>query len=536
MEVLLALAREPGQVISRHALEHAVWPGRVVTDDALTNAVGKLRKALNDSSRHPELIETIAKRGYRLKVAPVAAPAGRAVPDSIPTPPGQTRDRERRRSRARQWLLVLIGALVLVALFGVIAVWSWRAPRAPSESAYEAPAHEVAASVAVVPFDVLGDDAAQAYFAEGITLDLITELARIPGLLVMAPGTVFSYRDTAADDEAIAAELGVRYLIRGAVQRIGDRIRITVRLLEADRGQTLWAERFAGRTSSLFQIQDEVVEGIARGLPVRLALAQPAAERAGATDSIAAYEEFLRGRERYGRLTPEDNRIAQEHFERAISLDPDFARAHAGLALTWSRLAVDGWTEEPQAALSRAKAYAEQAAAINASVPQIHFVRAQVELFRGRHDAAAVAAMAALHLDPNYADAYALLAWILHYAGRPDQAGPALDEALKRNPRASAPYRQIAGEIAFATGRYLKAAREFAAALERNPAHTRARLWFALTLARLGRKDDAAWEAQELLALNPDFSQSRLLLAFPLKDPQQREALLEAMGGLGLPP
>jgi TolB-like protein/DNA-binding winged helix-turn-helix (wHTH) protein/Tfp pilus assembly protein PilF len=523
MEVLLVLAREPRQVVSRHQLEHAVWPGRIVTDDAVTNAVGKLRKALNDSSRQPQLIETISKRGYRLKLEPVPVATDGTVQDAIPRSAAIQPDR-------RRWL---VGGALLIAVVCILALWAWKAPR---DKAHPDLAEGAAASVAVIPFDVLGDDASQTYFAEGITLDLITELSRIPGLLVIAPGTVFSYRDTAADDRAIAAELGVRYLIRGAVQRIGDRIRINVRLLEAGRGQTLWAERFAGKTGSLFQIQDEVVEGIARGLPVRLTLSQLPAKRSGATDSIAAYEEFLRGRERYGRLTPEDNQVARNHFEQAIALDPGFARAQAGLALAWSRLAIDGWTDDPEQALSRAKEYAEHAAAIDASVPQIHFVRAQIELFRGRHDEAAAAATTAIELDPNYADAYALLAWILHYAGRHDLAEQALDEALKRNPRSSASYREIAGEIAFATRRYHEAAQQFEAALDRNPAHTRARLWLAVTLARLGREDEAAWEAQELLALNPEFSLSRLLLAFPLKDPRQRDALLEALASLGLPP
>jgi TolB-like protein/DNA-binding winged helix-turn-helix (wHTH) protein len=522
MEVLLTLAREPGHVVSRHELEQAVWPRRIVTDDAVTNAVAKLRKALNDNPRRPQIIETIAKRGYRLKIAPVPVAADAPARRAITTMPLLRRD-------TRHWLVV--GA-VLIAVVFVIALWGWRSLR---ETAHPEPAEPLAASVAVIPFDVLGEDRSQSYFAEGIALDLITELSRIPGLLVIAPGTMLSYRETAADDDSIAAELGVRYLIRGAVQRIGDRIRINVRLLEAGRGETLWAERFAGNTGNLFQIQDEVVAGIASGLPVRLSLSLRTAKRSGATNSIGAYDEFLRGRERYGRLTPEDNRIAREHFERAIALDPDFARAHAGLALTWSRLAIDGWTDDPEGALSKAKEYAERAAAIDPSVPRIHFVRAQVELFRGHHEKAAAAATTATDLDPNYADAYALLAWILHYAGRPDQAEPALQEALKRNPRSSASYRHIAGEIAFATRRYDQAAEELKAALDRNPAHTRARLWLSVTLAQLGRDDEAAWEVQELLALNPEFSLSRLLLAFPLKDPQQRDELVGALASLGLP-
>ena len=520
MELLLALAQEPRQVVSRQDLEREVWPGRIVTDDALTNAVGKLRKALNDNPRTPRVIETIAKSGYRLKIEPVPVVEDAVRQDATAT--GQ-------RPSRRLWLL---GFLSLIAVVAMTAFLYWRAPREPGIPERHG---DTVASIAVIPFDVLGEDASQTYFAEGITLDLITELSRIPGLLVIAPGSVFGYRETAQDDRAITSELGVRYLIRGGVQRIGDQVRINVRLLEADRGQTLWAERFAGETSRLFQIQDEAVKGIARALPNRLALSAQSLKRSGATKSIAAYDEFLRGRERYGRLTPEDNRIAQLHFERAIALDPNFARAFAGLALAWSRQAIDGWTDDAEGALSKAAEYAAKAASIDPSVPQIHFVRAQVELFRARHERAAVAAATAIELDPNYADAYALLAWILHYAGRPDQAEAALSEALRRNPRSSASYREIAGEIAFTMKRYGKAAQEFEAALERNPAHARARLWLAATLSELGHRDDAAWEVQELLALNPEFSLSRLLLAFPLKDSHQREALTGALAQLGLP-
>jgi len=522
MEVLLVLSGQPGRVVSRQELERAVWPGRIVTDDAVTNAIGKLRRALDDNPRRPRLIETIAKRGYRLKVKP------RPLTEDTTAPGPTERKSVSRQPWQRGWMFAWA---LLFAAVGLIAVWFWKSPEITTRPEL---ARATAASVAVLPFDVLGDDPSQTYFAEGISLDLITELSRIPGLLVIAPGTVFGYRETSADDRTIASALGVRYLIRGAVQRIGKRVRINVRLLEADSGRTLWAERFAGDTDSLFWIQDEVVEGIARGLPVRLDLAGRAT-RDDATHSIAAYDEFLRGRERYGRLTPEDNRIAREHFERAISLDPGFARAYAGLALAWSRLAIDGWTDDAHGALSKAIGYAERAASIDPSVPQIHFVRAQVALFRGQHDEAASAAMRAIELDPNYADAYALLAWILHYAGRPDQAEPMLAEALKRNPRSSASYREIAGEIAFTTGRYVEAAKEFQAALERNPAHTRARLWLAATLAKLERREEAAWEVQELLTLNPEFSLSRLLLAFPLKDPQQIDALKGALTQLGLP-
>jgi len=523
MQVLLVLAREPGQVVSRRDLEAEVWAGRVVTDDAVTNTIGKLRKALHDNPRQPQFIETIAKSGYRLKVEPQPAPADDPAPTVAPTGGAGWR---------RRGMLQAIGAVLLGALVLSVVSVIWYSPEPPGTPV---PQGRAEASIAVIPFDVLGDDPAQAYFAEGITLDLITELSRFPELLVIAPGSVFGYRETSADDRAIAAELGVRYLIRGGVQRLGDRVRINVRLLQAERGLTLWAERFVGQVGSFFQMQEQVVRGITSALPEHLALSGRPITRSGATDSIAAYDEFLRGLERYGRRTPEDNRTARAHFEQAIALDPEFARAYAGLALAWSRLAIDGWTADPELALSKAAAFADRAAGIDPSVPQIHFVRGQVALFEGEHERAAAAATRAIELDPNYADAYALLAWILHYAGRPDQAERALAEALRRNPKASASYDQIAGEIQFATGHYEEAVKAFEAALARNPAHTRARLWLAAALAQLGRTEDAAWEVQELLAINPDLSLSRLLLAFPLKDPRQRDALASALTRLGLP-
>jgi DNA-binding winged helix-turn-helix (wHTH) protein len=193
MQVLLALAREPGQVVSRRDLEAEVWPGRVVTDDAVTNTIGKLRKALRDNPRKPRFIETIAKSGYRLKVEPLPAAAEVAAQHSPPV--GASRLR-------RLWIALAIGAALLAALvlLGVYNAWQTSADRLS-----RAPAAGKDASIAVIPFNVLGDDPAQAYFAEGITLDLITELSRFPELLVIAPGSVFGYRETSADDRDIAA-------------------------------------------------------------------------------------------------------------------------------------------------------------------------------------------------------------------------------------------------------------------------------------------------------------------------------------------
>ncbi len=527
MEVLLTLTDKPGKVISRTEIERAVWPGRVVTEDAVTNAVVKLRKAIGDSARHPRFIETIAKRGYRLMVEPaLETPASMPAPDqSIPHAP------ERLATAAPK--PAALGALAaLVALGLAVAVGLWIGTN-PNEASTELGGPEP--SIAVLPLDTLADAPGQSYFAEGITLDLITELSRIPGLLVIAHGTASGYRRSNASDPELGEQLGVSYLVRGGVQRSRDRLRINVRLIETGKASTLWAGRFEGEQGQVFRIQDQVVAGIAEAL--RDALQQPldVPKRGQATRSIAAYDAFLRGQERYGRRTPDEHREALALFERAASLDPAFARAYAGQALAWSRLAIDGWNEGTQDALEKAAVLARKAADIDPEIPQIHFVQAQVALFRGRHEHAADAAATAIELNPNYADAQALLAWVLHYAGRPDQALPALREALKRNPGSAASYHEIAGEVHFAAERYQQALEELRIALDRNPAHVRARLLFAASLSALGQTDRAEWEAQELLSVHPRIALSQLPRAFPFKDPRQLESLTNALRRVGLP-
>ncbi|MCB1773056.1 MAG: winged helix-turn-helix domain-containing protein [Gammaproteobacteria bacterium] len=516
MQVLLALAQAAGGVVSRADIEQSVWPGRVVTDDAVTNAVVKLRKALRDNPRQPKVVETIAKRGYRLLVQPDFA----AAPE-----PEHRAPLAPRQKKAVFALVLLLSAAISVLLVRFVSNSGEPSPPLP----HSAP------SIAVIPLETLGGSDSQGYFAQGITLDLITELSRVDGLLVISPGTAFQYRDINVDHRQIRAETGVSYLVRGGVQRSGDRLRVNIRLVETASGRTLWADRFGGGQEQVFEIQDRLVSGIADALRQQLGQRFATPKRDAITRSIAAYDAFLRGQESYGRLTPDDNREARAHFEHAIGLDPGFSRAYAGLALTWSRKAVDGWTSTPEMALAKAIDLAAKASDLDPDIPQVHFVKAQVELFRRHHELAAAAASEAIKLNPNYADAYALLAWIFHYAGRPDQALPVMQEALKRNPSSPASYHQTAGEIHFTARRYRQASTEFQVTLAKNPAHMRARLWLAATHLKLDQRDQAMWEAQEVLGIYPDFSLSQLPHAFPFKDPRQLATLEEALRQLGLP-
>jgi TolB-like protein/Tfp pilus assembly protein PilF len=511
MQVLLILAGQAGEVVTRESLERQVWAGRVVSDDAVTNTIAKLRRALGDDRCHPQFIETIPKRGYRLipKAVRYAEPSSRKLsPFSL-----------------ARWL---VPAAALVLAIG-IGLYAWLLP-----SEEQLPPRTPRVSIAVLPLtDESGQD--DSYFIDGLTQDIIEELGRQRQVSVVAPSTIFGYRDVPASDRSLGKKLGARFLVRGNISRSGEEIALNLRMIDTNSGRELWARRFSGSSVHIFNIKEQIIGSILAGLELHSTAGLTRFDVNKATDSLHAYDEFLRGRRYYGRLTPEDNAAAMHHFKQAIALDPQFARAYAALALTWTRRAIDGWTEEPEQALVEAAKLASQAAEIDPDLPQVHFVRGQIALFFGDHAAAISAAMKATRINPNYADAYGLLAWILHYGGRPRLAEKALQDALSRNPASNASYNQIAGEIQFATHRYDQATGSFEAALERNPTHTRAHLWLAASLVLLGRYDEAAWQIDEMLTTNPDLRSTNLLFAFPHKDPEVIDTFKKALLQLDLP-
>jgi adenylate cyclase len=390
-------------------------------------------------------------------------------------------------------------------------------------------------SVAVIPFGNLGRAPDDDYFANGITADLITDLSKLKRLLVIAPQTTFAYRDTDAEPAGVSSMLDVDYLVTGSVQRLEQTLRINVRLIGARGGQALWGERYVGKLSDLFSMQDRIATAVVSALELELAPDEQRKLASRSTASIAAYDAYLRGLEAHGGRSEAQNRIARSHFGEAVALDPQFARSYAGLALTYSREAIDGWTSNPSNSLTQAARYADKAASIDSLLPQVHFVTGQIRLFQYRHGEAIAAAERAIEVNPNYADAFALLAWTLNYAGRPEKAVLALNMAMRLNPRPPASYLEILGEIYFAQGRYKDSADTFQSVLDTNPAYLRARLWNAAALVRAGSRDLAEWEIEEALVASPQLALARLASAFPFKDPRLQETVLSALRHAGLP-
>jgi len=522
MEVLVYLAEHAGQVVSREELENQVWEGRIVTEDAVTNAIAKLRRALNDDARHPRYIETVPKVGYRLisQIASIDETASEKVVND--RRPVRSKDRIRGRVSAAAALL----SLLLVAL--VLQPW-WG--RKDFGSPPQASSPHIR-SVAVLPFESLGSS--PGYFTNGLRADLITDLSRVSGLRVISPSSVTADERSGADRNELLRQLGAEYVLDGTVQHVGNRLRVNVQLVATGTDRVLWGERYDTTVHDVFVLQDELTENVLSALRLRLGSADRVAVAKRPTQSVVAYEHYLRGLQLHGRRTKPDNEAAKQQFTRAIDIDPSFARAYAGLALAHSRDAIDGWTLEPIRSLEFARRFAEKAAGIDPNIPQVHFVLGQVELFRRQHVKAIDAAQRAVELDPNYADGHALSAWILTYAGRSADAMTAMKKALHLNPRPSASYLEVLGEIQFVQGKYDSSTATFRQVLKINPNYVRARMWIAAALAQAGQIESAKWEAGELQVLDPDFALDKLGFAFPFKDPRVLARLLDGLVRAGL--
>ncbi len=525
VEVLVCLADHPGEVVTREQLEDVVWAGTVVGYDTLTGAIQKLRKAFNDNPRNPRYIETLSKRGYRL-VAPVrpvdepeaikASRTGSAIAQS-----------SERLSR-----LGIAGALVLGLI--VVGAVIWIRPWNLAENTIAVDSSP--RSIAVLPFDNLSGDSAQEYFADGMTDDLITALAKSSDLLVIARDSTFVYKDQQLDIRRVAEKLDVRFILHGSVRRLGETVRINVQLIDAPNNSHLWAESYDGQMNEIFQLQDEITESIVAALAVKVSTGERQDLGLPHTNNSSAYDNFLSGRQRfYLYANKEENQRSRELFQKAIEFDPNFALAHAMLAWTHAFDAMNGWSDMRERSLLRAQQLATKAIELQEATPVAYFVRGLAYREQGEYVKALVEAENAITLDPNYANAHVLLATLLYYAGRPQEGLERIQKAMRINPHHPYNYTFHLGQAYFILERYREAIKAFKQGIANNPASERLHVWLAAAYARVGEMDEAEWEVDQILMLNPEFSIQRMQQALPFKDPIHLERLVDGLRTAGLP-
>jgi DNA-binding winged helix-turn-helix (wHTH) protein/TolB-like protein/Tfp pilus assembly protein PilF len=504
MAVLVYLADRPGEVVSREALLSAVWPGVVVGDDSVTQVVIKLRKALGDAAENPAYIQTIAKGGYRL-VAQVARPE-HAVPQTSPA---------RRLPRVR-WAA---GAGVAALLLAGAAVWWTQSERgaAPARAPAAGPVG-AQPSVAVRPFEALTNDQRETVLARGITADLVTDLSKVSGLQVIGV-------------ETGAPQSG--YLVSGSVQRIGERLRLQVHLSDTETGKQLWSERYDRPLVDLFSIQEELGPKILGILPAKVGEAELRRVAHRYTHNVKAYEDFHRGQLALIVRQREENEAARELFRRAIAQDAGFARAYAGLALTYTADYRNQWTADGAAALDRALDMAQTAYQIDPDIPETYWVLAFVHMERRRHDEALRYLDTAVRLYPSFADGYALMGGVKTYAGQPAESVRLLRTAMRLKPEAGYLYFLNLGKAYLFLGDLEQARVNLQHALARNPVNLETHVYMAALNSVAGEKSAAAWEAEEIRSLLPGFSIRAWLETYPMTDPAQKAKLVQSLGELG---
>jgi DNA-binding winged helix-turn-helix (wHTH) protein/TolB-like protein/Flp pilus assembly protein TadD len=509
MAVLLHLANRPGQVVSRETLLSDVWPGVVGGDNSLTQVIIKLRKALGDDSDRPTYIQTVTKRGYRL----VAALLPAAETPSIP--------------RRRAWTMAA-GVLAAGLLVAAGIWWNSAEHASPMSRNADAVAGELP-TLAVASFQALGTDGQELLLARGITADLMTDLSKSSGLSVIG----FSPMEGRAGGEA-SNQAEARYLVSGTVQRVDGRLRLHVYLTERSTGKQLWSERFDRPSTDLFAIQDELAPKIVRMLPAKVSEAELRRTAQRHTRNLQAYEYYQRGQAALLVRQDSGNEAARQMFRRAIELDATFARAYSGLALTYAADYRNRWTPDGAGALARAFELARTANEISPDVPETYWALAYVHTQRREQEQALKYLERSIELYPSFADGYALMASIKTYAGQPAAAIPLMRTAMRLSPRSGYLYFLVLGRAYFFLGDLEQARINLEEALKRNPEYLETHVYLAALKVLSGDQSSAAWEAEEIRALEPQFAAKRWLENYPMTDSQQTAKIMQALTQLGL--
>ena len=420
-----------------------------------------------------------------------------------------------------------------MVLLGLAWVVTRQFQTGPAEQQTTTPAEPH--TLAVLPFENLTRDPQQDYFTDGITEDLITDLSKLSSLRVVARSSVMAYRNSTGTDRQIGSELGVRYIVRGSVQRAGQRLRINVRLTDARDDRNRWAERYDRELSDIFRMQDEITSRVVAALEIELAPGERQRLTRNYVMSLEAYDEYLRGLDLLGRRSGDDNDLAKAHFERAIALEPRFVRAYAGLAQTYSQDAVYDRGPNVAQSLVRAEALARKGLEIDNTLPQLRFVIGMVEMFKGNLESATAEVLRAIDLKPSYADGYGLLARIMHFADRPEEGREAIAQAIRLNPRVPALYRMVDGALLYQLGRHDEAIGQLTMSVNVSPNLLLSRLYLAAAYAGSNRLDEAKWEVDEILSFNPDFNVTYLDYGFPMRDQLFRQRFFDDLRRAGLP-
>jgi len=382
----------------------------------------------------------------------------------------------------------------------------------------------------------MSGDPEQEYFSDGISEDIITDLSKIAGLIVIARNSSFTFKGRSVDVRAVGRDLGVRSVLEGSIRRAGNRVRITAQLVDAATGAHLWADRYDRDLTDIFAVQDEVTRRIVDALKVTLTPAENTRMTDTGTTIIEAYDCFLRGRELLLGSTKNRDTFerSKESLMRAIDLDPNYAQAYAGLGFAYMLDYQNRWSDNPDGSLALSRHYAEQAIETNPKEPLSRVVAAIVASNEGDLDRAMSEAQIALSLNPNYAMAYNVIGAIRSFSGQPLEAIPMIERAMRLDPAQSEQYLHFLGTAYLLAGKYETAATHFRERIRLVPGTDFSRAPLASALGHLGEIDEARRIWRELMEINPKYSFSEHFGRLPFKRQEDVQRIVDGLAKAGL--
>jgi len=470
-------------------------------------------------------------RVYAVKSVP-----GEEIPGPDPVPEPEPQPSVKPASARRTWAAAIV---VLLLVAGGITAWlqPWKPDVERADPAKMAFALPDKPSIAVLPFDNLSADKEQAYFSDGVTEDIITDLSKISGLFVIASNSTFVYKGQPVKIRQVAEELGVRYVLEGSVRRAEEKIRISAQLIDALTGNHIWAERYDREVKDVFSVQSEVAGEVAKALEVTLKANENERLYQKYTTSIDAYDVFLQARRTVDRPNKGNILQGEELFRRVIELDPQFAGGYAGLSFNYSVQVRFQYSNTPATHLARAFELAKKAIEVDRDYAWGYIALGGAHLANGEADVAVTAARQALALEPSGYEANLFTGWYLQFAGEASLAVEHLQLAHRLSPVLSVRDLAFMQQAQFMDHNYAEVIRvsqerdrKFPGRLNPNSAVLRAAAYILLD-----KPEEAAEVVKEILKRKPDLNLSQWRYGKLWKSEENRTRLYSAAIKAGIP-
>ncbi len=474
-ELIAYLVENRDRVVSKDEVIEHVWDGRIISDGALNARINSARTALGDSGDAQKMIKTFARRGFRF--------VGQQAPE-----PAEPRTLQNDDDRP---------------------------------------------TLAVLPFINLSGDQEQDYFSNGMAVDLAIDLSKHAGLKLLSRNITFTLDEADGDRLQTVKKLGVTHLVEGSVRKMNDRIRVSVELIGAADGETLWAERYDGEFSEIFEFQDAIRSQIVTALNDNL-LGEAQVEQQGrGTSNAVAYDLYMKGRERYFHYTPDGLKDAIELLKQAIDLDGDFADAHAYLAYFYTAVRTLRFIDMDDP-LGLAESSALQAVKLAPQSALANTWLGWVYGLRGEHQRAYDLFDKAILIDPELPEVFTYYGSICIYGGRPEMALKLSQRALELHSFAPPSWDFHVGQAHYLLKDFDKTIQKYEQARDRIPKFTSLRLHMIAAYWEAGRLDEARGEVAAVMEIVPDYTLTMAADNYPYVEGETRSRFLSSLKAAGI--